>query len=63
MAQYGKLIDDTVEQATQRMLETAEGLGANAVIGIRIATSNVVIGGAEIIVYGTAIRYSEEQEQ
>ena len=56
MEQYGQLIDEAIGVAKERMLERAKALGANAVIGTRIATSDVVVGGAEIIVYGTAVR-------
>lgn len=43
--------------ATKRMVAEAEELGADAVINIRYASSAVMQGAAEVIVYGTAVRF------
>ena len=43
--------------ATKRMVAEAEGLGADAVINIRYASSAVMQGAAEVIVYGTAVKF------
>lgn len=59
MKQYGKLLDRAIEDATERLKKKAAEEGAHAVIGVRMATSNVVIGGAEIIAYGTAVRFKD----
>jgi uncharacterized protein YbjQ (UPF0145 family) len=48
------------EQALDRMTDEAEALGANAVLGVRFTTSMVMSGAAEIMCYGTAVRYEEE---
>ena len=56
--EYTKLQADAREQALKRLEEDAEKLGADAVIGIRIATSVVTQGAAEILVYGTAVKLS-----
>ena len=53
---YTKLMGESREQAMQRMVQEAEGLGANAVVGLRIATSMIMSGAAEILVYGTAVK-------
>ncbi|MBQ7466146.1 MAG: heavy metal-binding domain-containing protein, partial [Oscillospiraceae bacterium] len=42
--------------ATRRMAEQAEALGADAVVGIRYATSEVMEGASEVLAYGTAVR-------
>ncbi len=53
---YTELLQDSRQQATDRMIEQAEQLGANAVINVRFATSSVAQGAAELYVYGTAVR-------
>ena len=53
---YTELLTDARNQATDRMIEQAEALGANAIINVRLSTSSVAQGAAEIYVYGTAVR-------
>ena len=43
------------EEATQRMIEQAESIGANGVLNVRYATTAVTAGAAEILAYGTAV--------
>lgn len=52
---YTRLLDDTRQEAIRRMVEHATALGANAVVNVRFATSDVAAGAAEIYVYGTAV--------
>ena len=54
--EYSKLLGESREQAVDRMIEEAEALGANAVIGIRFQTSMVMQGAAEMLCYGTAVK-------
>ena len=54
--EYTKLQADSREEAIQRMIEDANTLGADAVIGVRLATSMVTQGAAEILAYGTAVK-------
>jgi uncharacterized protein YbjQ (UPF0145 family) len=54
--EYTKLQADSREQALQRMAADAEKHGADAVIGVRITTSMVMNGAAEIAAYGTAVK-------
>lgn len=54
--EYTQLQADAREQALQRLQEDAERMGADAVIGMRITTSVVAQGAAEILVYGTAVK-------
>ena len=54
--EYTKLQAQSREQAIQRVMEDAEKLGANAVINIRMTTSVIMQGAAEILVYGTAVK-------
>jgi len=54
--EYTKLMAEAREQAIDRMIHEAEGMGADAVVGVRFATSMVMAGAAEVLVYGTAVR-------
>jgi uncharacterized protein YbjQ (UPF0145 family) len=53
---YTELLNEARQEATERMVEEARGLGANAVVNVRYATSSVAQGAAEIFAYGTAVR-------
>jgi len=53
---YTELLHDSRQQATDRMIEQARELGANAIINVRFATSSVAQGASELYVYGTAVR-------
>ena len=53
--EYTKLLAESREHALDRMVEEAESLGANAVVGMRFATSEVARNAAEILAYGTAV--------
>ena len=57
---YGKLLEDSREEALQRMMADAEALGANAIVSVRIATSVVMGGAAEMLAYGTAVTVEKE---
>jgi len=52
---YTKMISDAREEAIKRMVEQAEKMGANAIVGVRFTTSAVMGGASEILVYGTAV--------
>ncbi len=58
--EYTKLMAESREQALDRMVHDAEQLGANAIVGMRITTSMVMTGAAEILCYGTAVIWEEE---
>ena len=53
---YTELLTESRDEATRRMIEQAESLGANAVVNVRYATSAVAPGAAELFAYGTAVR-------
>ena len=57
---YGELLEQSREQALDRMMEDAHKLGANAVLSVRIATSVVMGGAAEMLAYGTAVTVEDE---
>lgn len=54
---YTKMMDEARQIATERLLKDADILGADAVIGFRLQTSAVMGGAAEIIAYGTAVKF------
>jgi len=53
---YTELLQESRQEAMDRMSEQARLMGANAVINIRFATSSVAQGAAELFAYGTAVR-------
>jgi len=53
---YTELLNDARKQSTERMVEQAKALGANAIVNVRFSTSAVAQGAAELYVYGTAVR-------
>ena len=53
---YTVMLAQAREEAMQRMIEQAEKMGANAIIGTRFATSMVMSGAAEMLAYGTAVK-------
>lgn len=56
ISEYSDLLTQARDQATQRMIEQAQGLGADAVVNIRFNTSQVAEGAAEVMVFGTAVK-------
>ncbi len=53
---YTELLQDSRKEATDRMIEQAQSMGANAVVNIRFATSTISQGAAELFAYGTAVK-------
>ncbi len=53
---YTELLQDSRREATERMVEQASSMGANAVVNVRFATSSISQGAAELFAYGTAVR-------
>jgi uncharacterized protein YbjQ (UPF0145 family) len=54
---YSEMMNEARAIATKRMVEEAEELGADAVINIRYASSAVMSGAAEILAWGTAVKF------
>jgi len=52
---YTALLAESRNEALDRMIEQARAAGANAVVNIRFATSNIAAGAAEVMAYGTAV--------
>ena len=57
---YTNMMNEARAIATQRMVEDAQKLDADAVINVRYASSAIMQGAAEIIAYGTAVKFVEE---
>ena len=55
---YTELLQDSRAEATERMVQQAQSMGANAVVNVRFATSSIAQGAAELFAYGTAVRVS-----
>ena len=53
---YTEMMNSARELSTQRMIEEAKQLGADGIVNIRYATSEVAQNAAEVIVYGTAVK-------
>ena len=56
LKQYSEMLQEARNIAMDRMIQKADALGADAVIGVRFATSSIMDGAAEILVYGTAVK-------
>lgn len=56
---YTEMLIEARQIATKRMVDEAESLGADAIIGIKFGSSMVMQGAAEILAYGTAIKFTE----
>lgn len=54
---YNKMMNEARAIATKRMVEEATQLGADGVVNIRYASSAIMQGAAEVIVYGTAVKF------
>ena len=58
--EYTKLMAEAREQAIDRMATDAKRLGADAVVGMRITTSMIASGAAEILAFGTAVKLKDD---
>jgi uncharacterized protein YbjQ (UPF0145 family) len=54
---YNQMMNFARAQATKRMVEEAEAMGADAVVNVRYASASVMTGAAEVIAYGTAVKF------
>ena len=54
---YNEMLNKARALATERMVREAEALGADAVVAVRYSSSSVMQGAAEVMVYGTAVRF------
>jgi len=56
---YTELLAESRKEATDRMIQQAQSMGANAIVNIRYSTSSVAQGAAELYAYGTAVKVEE----
>ena len=54
---YTEMLNEARQIATKRMVDVAEALGADAIVGARYASSSVMQGAAEVVAYGTAVKF------
>ncbi len=52
---YTELLQESRQEAVERMQQQAESIGANAILNVRLTTSSVAQGAAELFAYGTAV--------
>ena len=57
LKEYNEMMNEARALATKRMVAEAESLGADAVVNIRYTSSAVMQGAAEVIAYGTAVKF------
>ena len=60
LTSYTEMMNEARAIATKRMVQEAEEMGADAIVNIRYASSAVMQGAAEVIAYGTAVKFAEE---
>ena len=53
---YTEMLNEARQIATKRMVDDAEKLGANAIVGVRYGSSSLMQGAAEVVAYGTAVK-------
>ncbi len=54
---YTNMLNEARQIAVKRMVDEAGMLGANAIVNVRYASASVMQGAAEVIAYGTAVKY------
>ena len=59
IAGYSEMMNEARQKATERMIQEAKSIGADAIINVRYSTSSLMASAAEIIAYGTAVRYKK----
>ncbi len=54
---YTDMMNQARQIATNRMIEEAQALGADAIVGVRYTSSSILQGAAEVMAYGTAVKF------
>lgn len=57
LKKYNELMDNARQIATDRMVSKAQSLGADAVVGVRFTSASLMQSAAEVMVYGTAVKF------
>ncbi|MBQ9374904.1 MAG: YbjQ family protein [Ruminococcus sp.] len=58
---YTEMMNEARALATKRMVQEAESMGADAIVNVRYASSAITQGAAEVIAYGTAVKFAEDK--
>lgn len=56
VTEYAQLIAEARDESIRKMISDAERLGANAIIGVRLESTSITTGAAEVTAYGTAVK-------
>ena len=57
LTKYNEMMNNARALATKRMVEEAEAMGADAIVGVRYSSASVMQGAAEVMAYGTAVKF------
>ncbi|MCR5720325.1 MAG: YbjQ family protein [Lachnospiraceae bacterium] len=57
IAGYTEMLVEARQIATKRMVDEAQAMGADAIVGVRFGSSAIMQGAAEIVAYGTAVKF------
>jgi len=57
LTRYNEMMNDARALATKRMVAEAEALGADAIVAVRYSSASVMQSAAEVMAYGTAVRF------
>ena len=57
ITQYMEMLNQARQIAVKRMVDEAQAMGADAIVNVRYASASVMQGAAEVIAYGTAVKY------
>ena len=57
LTKYNEMMNNARALATKRMVEEAEAMGAEAIVGVRYSSASVMQGAAEVMAYGTAVKF------
>ncbi len=60
--EYTTMLAESREQAMERMVQRAEEMEADAIVGVRFQTSMIMATTAELMVYGTAVKLSASNQ-
>jgi uncharacterized protein YbjQ (UPF0145 family) len=60
LQEYTEMLSDARTEATNRMINDAQKLGADAIVNVRFTTSQTTAGAAELLAYGTAVKIFKE---
>ena len=58
---YTEMLTESRNIAIQRMIDEAEKMGANAIVGVRLGSSSVISGAAEMLAYGTTVKIRKKK--